>query len=165
MLARTLRSGLAFSVLLLLAGPHPVAAGGACSNDFVLGELREGRFGRIDRVADLPPEVLEAFQATIAPHDPPLLAEPGEPFQATDDVDPKSPKLARRMVFAGFSKSLFYVYYERGGVAHTHHLFVYCHHDGRKRLLSVIDAPAVTSPRDLAVGLRRDQVVSPPRES
>jgi hypothetical protein len=161
------RPALLFALALAVAvgAARPAAAGGPCSNDFVLGELREGRFGRIDRVADVPPEVLGAFRETIAPHDPPLLAEPGEPFQATDDVDPKSPKLARRMIFAGFSKSLFYVYYERGGVAHTYHVFVYCHHDSRKRLLSVIDAPAVTSPRDLAVGLRRDQVVSPPRES
>ena len=155
---------LALCLFAAVAGARPAAAGGACSNDFVLGELREGRFGRIDRVADVPPEVLDAFRETIAPHDPPLLAEPGEPVQATDDVDPEKPKLARRLIFAGFSKSLFYLYYERGGVAHSHHVFVYCHHEGRKRLLSVIDAPAVTAPRDLAVGLRRDQVVSPPRE-
>jgi hypothetical protein len=155
----------ALAAAAVAVGAPPAAAGGACSNDFVLGELREGRFGRIDRVADVPPEVLDAFRATIAPHDPPVLAEPGAPFQATDEVDPEGPKLARRMIFAGFSRSLFYVYYERGGVAQTRHVFVYCHHDGRKRLLSVLGAPAVTSPRDLAVGLRRDQVVSPPRES
>ena len=147
----------------LLAGRAAIA-GGACSTEFVLAELREGKFGRIDRVADLPKEVLAAFHDTIAPHDPPLLAEPGEPFQATDDVAPDGPKLARRMIFAGFSKSLFYVYYERGGIAHTYHVFAYCHHEGREKLFAVLKPPAVTSPRDLAVGLRREQVVSPPRE-
>jgi hypothetical protein len=146
----------------LLAGRAAIA-GGACSTEFVLAELREGKFGRIDRVADLPKEVLAAFHDTIAPHDPPLLAEPGEPFSATDDV-PDGPKRARRMIFAGFSKRLFYVYYERGGIAHTYHVFAYCHHEGREKLYAVLKAPAVTSPRDLAVGLRRDQIVSPPRE-
>jgi hypothetical protein len=160
--SRRALASLAFAALVL-SGRAAVGAG-ACSNEFVLEELREGKFGRIDRVADLPKEVLAEFQATIATHEPPLLAEPGEPFQATDDIGPDAPKLARRMIFAGFSKDLFYVYYERGGIAHTYHVFVYCHADARKRMLSVLRAPNVTAPRDLGVGLRREQVVSPPRE-
>jgi hypothetical protein len=159
---RTFLRSCALAATVLVA--RAAAAGGACSADFVLAELREGKFGRIDRVADLPKEVLAAFHDTIAPHDPPLLAEPGEPFQATDVVGPDGPKLARRMIFAGFSKSLFYVYYERGGIAHTYHVFAYCHHEAREKLFAVLRPPAVTSPRDLAVGLRRDQIVSPPRE-
>jgi hypothetical protein len=163
MILRTLLALALFATIV----PHAreSTAAGTCSNDFVYQELREAKFGRLDRVADLPKEVLAEFQTAIAQHDPPLLAEPGEPYQATDVVAPGGPGLARRLVFAGFSKSLFYVYYERGGIAHTHHVFVYCHHEGRKRMLAVIGAPAVRSPRDLAVGLRRDQVVSPPREN
>lgn len=161
-----IRCALALAALLFAASP--ARAGGACSPDFVLEQLRVGRLGRIDRVADLPKEVLAEFQRTIAKHDPPLLAEPGEEFQATDVVDPaKPPLLARRLIFAGFSKTLFVLYYERGGIAHTRHAFVYCNLQGIRRSLSVLfppGAPEAHDPHELGVGLRREQVVEPPRE-
>jgi hypothetical protein len=158
-----LLASLALAAILLLG--RTATAARACSNEFVWDELRSGAFGRIDRIADIPKEVLAELQRTIAPAETgAVLVDPGEPFQATDVVGPEGPLTARRLVFAAFSKTLYYVYYERGGIANTRHVFVYCHHEARERFLSVLAPPVVTAPRDLAVGLRREQIVAPPRE-
>lgn len=51
------------------------------------------------------------------------IAEPGDPFRATDVVsDPNLP--TRRLISAACSMDHCIVYYERGGIAHTRHVAV-----------------------------------------
>lgn len=51
------------------------------------------------------------------------MAEPGQPFQATDVVTQKLP--ARRLIFAAASNNYCVVHYEQGGIAHFNTVVVF----------------------------------------
>jgi len=64
---------------------------------------------------DLPPDALAAFLAELTLQ----VADAGEPFQATDVLDPKKPLPIARFISAqqtGCDRLI--VNYERGGIAH-----------------------------------------------
>jgi hypothetical protein len=52
------------------------------------------------------------------------LADPGQPYQATDVVTgPHVP--FRRLILAGGCGDMFFVHYERGGIAHTNYIVLF----------------------------------------
>ena len=62
------------------------------------------------------------------------MADPGQPFQATDVmVMPRLP--ARRLTTAGCSSDHCLVYYERGGFAHIHQIVLVSTADAAARLV------------------------------
>ncbi|MEZ5420792.1 MAG: hypothetical protein R2708_26085 [Vicinamibacterales bacterium] len=83
----------------------------------VATHVRAERFQEVTAVRGLPLGVREALQRVFG-STAMAMADPGAPFQATDEVtDPALP--ARRLVLAACSTDHCVVYYERGGVAHT----------------------------------------------
>ena len=78
--------------------------------------LANDKFRIVTKVAELPKAVVDAF-AEHTKQNPFRMANPGEEFQATDDIGkPNLP--VRRLVFAGVSDGYCVVQYEIGGVAH-----------------------------------------------
>ncbi len=79
--------------------------------------VKDERFGIVTSVRGLPLGVRDELQKLFG--SPSLsIAEPGAPFQASDDIsEPRLP--IRRLVAAGCSTDHCLVYYERGGIAHT----------------------------------------------
>jgi hypothetical protein len=85
--------------------------------------VRDGRFGIVRSIRELPLGVREALQTLFSSR---ILdiAEPGAEFQRTDViVNPKLP--IRRLVAAGCSTDHCLVYYERGGFVHTWHVALF----------------------------------------
>ena len=89
----------------------------------VQAHVRAEHFQPVTAVRGLPLGVREELQrmfgsAAMA------IADPGAPFQATDDIsDPTLP--IRRMNVAGCSQDHCLVYYERGGIAHTRYAVLF----------------------------------------
>jgi hypothetical protein len=79
--------------------------------------MQSERFDIVTSVRGLPLGVRDGLQTLFG--SPTLeIAEPGTPFQVTDNV--VSPRLPiRRLIAAGCSTDHCLVYYERGGIAHT----------------------------------------------
>jgi hypothetical protein len=70
----------------------------------------------VTHVRDLPARVRDALQSLFK-SDTLEIADPGAPFEATDDVsDPRLP--SRRLDVAGCSRDHCLLQYERGGYAH-----------------------------------------------
>jgi hypothetical protein len=82
------------------------------------GHLRGETFAAVSEVRGLPLEVRDGLQALW--HSPKFeMAGPGAEFQATDVItNPNLP--IRRLIVAGCSVDHCIIYYERGGIAHTH---------------------------------------------
>lgn len=79
--------------------------------------VQNERFGIVTSIRGLPLGVRDGLQ-TLFGSSALNIAEPGAPFQVTDEVvTPALP--VRRLVAAGCSIDHCLVYYERGGVAHT----------------------------------------------
>jgi len=98
-----------------------VAAGGQTSPPALSAALRahleNERFQVVTSVRGLPLGVREELQRMFGSLAM-AIADPGAPFQATDDIrDPTLP--IRRLTVAGCSQDHCLVYYERGGIAHT----------------------------------------------
>jgi hypothetical protein len=75
------------------------------------------RFHEVHSTGDLP----AAIVALCA--DDGRLAEPGQKWNATDAiVDPTLP--GKRLIWAAVDADYYIVHYERGGIAHTFHVFV-----------------------------------------
>jgi len=75
------------------------------------------RFHEVHSTGDLP----AAIVALCA--DDGRLAEPGQKWNATDAiVDPTLP--GKRLIWAAVGADYYIVHYERGGIAHTFHVFV-----------------------------------------
>ena len=101
-----------------------VAAGTAWSGEAgalpgsLRGHLRGEQFVAVSGVAALPADVRDGLQ--VLWHSPRFeMAEPGAEFQVTDVIT--KPNLPiRRLILAGCSADHCIIYYERGGIAHTH---------------------------------------------
>jgi hypothetical protein len=68
----------------------------------------------------------------------PKFANPNEPFEKTDIVTNPSWPFAR-LIFAGFSKDYFFIYYEQGGRGYSCQLRFYKILSGQKKLIGVFD--------------------------
>lgn len=79
--------------------------------------VRNERFQAVTAVRGLPLGVREELQRLFG-SSAAAIADPGAPFQATDDI--ATPNLPiRRLAVAGCSQDHCLVYYERGGYAHV----------------------------------------------
>jgi hypothetical protein len=112
----------AVAVLSAIVCCGPLAAAGAQTSVPVLtpsqrAHLKAERFQVVTSVRGLPLGVREELQRLFGPFGG-AIADPGEPFRATDVVtDPTLP--SRRLSVAGCSHDHCLVYYERGGFAHV----------------------------------------------
>ena len=107
----------AILLVLLAAGTAWSEEGGALPRS-LRGHLRGEQFVAVSGVAALPSDVRDGLQ--VLWHSPKFeLAEPGAEFQVTDViVKPNLP--IRRLILAGCSTDHCIIYYEHGGIAHTH---------------------------------------------
>lgn len=93
------------------------AAPGVPLSEELRAHLKNERLGVVTSVRGLPLGVRDGLM-TLFGSQALEIAEPGDPFQATDVL--ASPRLPfRRLVAAGCSIDHCLVYYERGGIAHT----------------------------------------------
>jgi len=58
-----------------------------------------------------------------------IMANPDENYNATDVVDTRLS--SQRLIFAGKSDSLFFVYYEQGGIGYSRKLILIRHHSDK----------------------------------
>jgi hypothetical protein len=151
--------GLAVVVVVLFAGK--AAWGAECSSHFVQQALSGDDLTRVNRVADLPPILLEKLWAAYGKADPDhRIADPGQPYQEGDVVHtPRLPR--RRLVTAARSARIAYLYYEKGGRGHSFHMFVAC--------LDAPDSPAFSYVKPISRDWYPSSsvercLVSPPRE-
>ncbi len=78
--------------------------------------LLDGDFTIEYKVERLPGSLKSAF-ARLAKQPEFKMANPGEKFEATDDIsDPGLPN--RRLIFAGVSKNRYFIHYEHGGIGY-----------------------------------------------
>ena len=76
------------------------------------------------KTAGIPEEVRKAFAALV--HQPAFeMAEPTQPFQATDDIAPGPPLPGRRLIFSASDEGLCVIHYERGGYAHIYEVVAF----------------------------------------
>jgi hypothetical protein len=69
----------------------------------------------VEKVADLPAGIRKLY--TVKGGSRVAIADPGEPFEATDVItDPDLPR--RRLIFAGVAQDRAFIHYEEGGIAH-----------------------------------------------
>jgi hypothetical protein len=95
--------------------------------------LRSERFAPVATGAALPASVRAALSDLFGGKTLDM-ADPGQPFQATDVmVTPRLP--ARRLIAAGCSPDHCLVYYERGGFAHVHQIVLLSTTGGAARLV------------------------------
>jgi hypothetical protein len=79
-------------------------------------QFLDGDFRLIKDVQSLPVPILKAYTETGGAR--PVMANPGERFEATDVIrDESVPR--KRLVFAGVSGSKCFVHYEQGGRGHS----------------------------------------------
>lgn len=106
----------------------------------VQAHVRNERFQAVTAVRGLPLGVREELQRMFG-SSAAAMADPGAPFQATDNItDPSLP--SRRMNVAGCSQDHCLVYYERGGIAHVWHAVLFHWTPDRTRVDAGGTAPA-----------------------
>lgn len=106
----------------------------------IQAHVRAERFQVVAAVRGLPLGVREELQRMFG-SSAMAIADPGERFQATDDIsDPSLP--IRRLNVAGCSQDHCLVYYERGGIAHTWHAVLFHWTPDRTRVEAGGTAPA-----------------------
>ena len=95
------------------------------------------RFRTVLHVAEIPAPVMSAAGKAREPAIAGYkleMADPGQPFQATDVIIDRSLP-GHRLIAAYASSDYWLLHYEVGGVAHTFHLAVFSLHDGNARFL------------------------------
>ena len=102
---------------VLLAGPG--STGEARRRD-ALRDFKPEEFQRVEHVADIPESVWDALGVDVNGHP---LADPGSRWNATDVIDRKLPY--RRLIFAGFSSTKWFIYYEHGGRGRSEHVILF----------------------------------------
>ena len=70
------------------------------------------------------------------------IADPGQPFNRTDDIEQHVP--FRRMVLAGVGAGLTYICYEHGGFGYHHHLAIFREGEADLLFASRFNAPIRT---------------------
>ena len=95
--------------------------------------LLEGSFTIVTKTQEIPEPVLVLF-ASLTNTKGRVLADPGARYQVTDVVsEPGLPW--RRLVFAGNGKGIYFLNYERGGIAHSQLVAVFEYVPGRVSLV------------------------------
>lgn len=89
-----------------------------------IDKLTSGSLVEIGKVEALPASCREAF-AKLTHEAAFALANPGQPYQATDAIGPGQPLPWRRLIFGGLSRDRCLVYYELGGIAATQAVVVF----------------------------------------
>ena len=92
-----------------------------CERSLLVGEVVP-----IEHVSSLPQVIQDFLEEKFAdPSDSGLsgIAEPGTAFNATDAVEPDIPW--RRLIIAGQVGDIYFLAYERGGIAYNHHVLVF----------------------------------------
>jgi hypothetical protein len=90
--------------------------------DLAVREFLDGDIVIIEDVKALPRPVLQAF--TEIGGSRPIMANPGERFEATDLISDSSiPR--KRLIFAGVSGNRCFVHYEQGGRGHSYVLALF----------------------------------------
>jgi hypothetical protein len=85
----------------------------------LLGTFKATPFQKVDRLEGLPGSVRQAVHDLLKSS----IANPGEKWNATDVIlDPQRPP--RRLIFAGTSQSLWFMYYEHGGRGRHDHILL-----------------------------------------
>jgi hypothetical protein len=83
--------------------------------------ILDGEYQILRRTTDIPASVRTRFGGSGLE-----MAEPGEPFRATDVIVPGEKKLPfRRLIFAGCSREKCFIHYERGGRGYGCHVVVF----------------------------------------
>jgi hypothetical protein len=112
------------SVAVACLAALPLSAADRTNQAAKLRALIEGkRFAPIATVESLPAPV-RAELARLMEQDALSMADPGQKFEATDDISDRTLS-GRRMILAGRSDDLVLVHYERGGYAHLYLLLVF----------------------------------------
>jgi len=155
----------AVTLFMALQMARPGRAGGTeCSSHSVYQALVEDSFSRITRVSELPPAMLDTFwRAYGRTSEDRRIADPGEPFQSTDFVS-KQRLPWRRLLFGGRSQRVAYLYYEKGGIALTRHLFAVCLGSPKSQGFSYVAPPSVDPQGGIGGALDEKCLISPPRE-
>ena len=114
---------MSFSVValwLITATPQPAVA-----------SFQATQFAQVDHVRSLPTDVRQALEQALRRE---ALADPSESFEATDALSGDHlPR--RRLIFAGVSESLCFVYYEHGGRGLHQHLLIFARAKGSEARL------------------------------
>jgi hypothetical protein len=113
----------------------------------------------------VPEPVVAEFWRAI-PSDSPgprSFADPNEEFQETDVIS--TPPLPwRRLIFAGVSSRITFIYYEKGGYTLDRHLFVSCSDRSKRSSFSYLAPRQAADISPLLSGLEPECLVAPPRE-
>jgi hypothetical protein len=119
----------------------------------------------LSRVADVPQPVLDALWRLGAEDPARAMADPNQPFQATDVIRDGPSLPWRRLIAAGASSSVAFVAYEKGGIGKSEHLFVVCLAGGKVvGAYTGLRLPATFDVDHLVDALHDGCLVSPPRE-
>ena len=152
-----------FALVLLACSVTPAMAVDPCTPESIVARLGTASFTRIDKVGGFDEPVLAEFARAFGTSKTRPLADPGEDFQATDVVGEDSLPW-RRLVFGGHAGSITFIYYEKGGIALSHQLFVACSDGGTVRSYSYLAPLDDREPAKLVRGLRHACMRTPPLE-
>src|SRR5262249_41915165 len=118
------------TTLALVVAPPAIAAPASSANTthctFAAGITEVARY------ADVPAPIREM----IGP-----MAERGGAWQPTDSVTPTAPMLFRRLLRAGHRGDVWFVWYERGGIAYWWQAGVFRMEAGKARTLADVSFP------------------------
>jgi hypothetical protein len=118
-----------FAITLAIAVARAAAEATHLSADDRKVLTTPGALVEVRRTDQVPSPVWTAFAAATPDHAV-TMANPGGKWQATDVIlEGNLPW--RRLIFAGTSDRYVLLYYERGGIAHSHHLVLF-HLDGEE---------------------------------
>lgn len=83
--------------------------------------FQAAQFVQVNHVESLPADLRRGLEHTLRSS---TMADPGKPFEAGDAIaDERLPR--RRLIFAGVSEGLCFVYYEHGGRGLHQHLLIF----------------------------------------
>ncbi len=120
------RPALNLTTLVLLLSPILFGSTAPTHRPAIAALFTSTNFRRLDRLEQLPEPVRNHLVSHFGPEpsgSKSVIANPNEPFNAGDAIDIRFPM--RRLMFAGTSDSLSFVYYVHGGIALHYHVVIY----------------------------------------
>jgi hypothetical protein len=97
--------------------PAPIKFAASNMNSVERHAFLSADYRIVRKVADLPAGMKKLY--TVKDGSRVAIADPGEPFEATDNIiDPDLP--TRRLIFAGVAPDRAFIHYEEGGIAHSY---------------------------------------------